>query len=669
MSNFIEFRKALQERLEMMGDQLFVVDIDKDVVWDHYLVSFPEGTNPLYKERTEHDCNCCKQFIRDIGRVVAIKNRKLISIWDVEIVGEYSIVAEALSKLVKNNPIKDVYFHESKKVGVARTHQQLEDGNIKPWEHYHAVLPGACVLTNGSIPTKKAEFRSNFDVLKRSLGELSLDSAETVIELIDQNSLYRGEEHKATLNLFVKTKNTFDKLSEANKDLYCWKTSLELKGASKIRNTVIGTLLSDLSEGKPLEASVKSFEAKVAPTNYKRPKALVTPGMIKKAQAKVEELGIQDSLARRHAVTSDLTINNVVFADRTAKQEMNVFDEMLGDVTANVDSLKKVEEIGIESFINDVVPKADTIEMLLEGRHKGNLMSLIAPVHAEAPNILKWDNNFSWTYNGEVTDSIKERVKAAGGNVEGVLRCSLSWFNSDDLDIHVQEPKGGTHIYYGNKRSLSSGSLDVDMNAGGNHNDKDPVENIIWTNKNRMPEGEYKVVINNFSKRNTTNVGFEVEIEFEGETKTFVYNKEVSDRRDVVVATFNYSRDTGIKIITSIGDTSRPEDIWDVRTTTYQKVNMIMNSPNHWDDNHSGNKHTFFMLEGCANPDSARGFYNEFLSDTLHDDRKVFEVLGSKMKVPESDEQLSGVGFSSTLRNHAYFKVKGSFSRIVKVNF
>ena len=96
---------------------------------------------------------------------------------------------------------------------------------------------------------------------------------------------------------------------------------------------------------------------------------------------------------------------------------------------------------------------------------------------------------------------------------------------------------------------------------------------------------------------------------------------------------------------------------------------MIMNSPNHWDGQTTGNKHYFFMLEGCKQEGGARGFYNEFLTDDLRDHRKVFEVLGSKMKTPESDDQLSGVGFSSTQRNHVFCRVAGSFTRTIKITF
>ena len=82
-----------------------------------------------------------------------------------------------------------------------------------------------------------------------------------------------------------------------------------------------------------------------------------------------------------------------------------------------------------------------------------------------------------------------------------------------------------------------------------------------------------------------------------------------------------------------------------------------------------GNKHYFFILDGAHNDSQARGFFNEFLTDDLRDHRKVFEVLGSKMKCEKSDNQLSGLGFSSTQRNHVFCKVRGSFSRTIKITF
>ena len=75
------------------------------------------------------------------------------------------------------------------------------------------------------------------------------------------------------------------------------------------------------------------------------------------------------------------------------------------------------------------------------------------------------------------------------------------------------------------------------------------------------------------------------------------------------------------------------------------------------------------MLDGCLNDGKARGFFNEFLVDELTQHRKVIEMVGSKMKTDHSERQLSGLGFSSTQRNSLLCRVKGSFSRVIKIIF
>lgn len=91
--------------------------------------------------------------------------------------------------------------------------------------------------------------------------------------------------------------------------------------------------------------------------------------------------------------------------------------------------------------------------------------------------------------------------------------------------------------------------------------------------------------------------------------------------------------------------------------------------PNYWDEQGIGNKHYFFMLDDCKNPEPVRGFFNEYLNSELTPHRKVFEVLADKMKTPYQEHQLSGLGFSSTMRNSVIVKVDGTFSRTLKVNF
>jgi hypothetical protein len=95
----------------------------------------------------------------------------------------------------------------------------------------------------------------------------------------------------------------------------------------------------------------------------------------------------------------------------------------------------------------------------------------------------------------------------------------------------------------------------------------------------------------------------------------------------------------------------------------------MMLSPNFWDGKGVGNKHYMFFLDGCKNDGSARGFYNEFLTPELEAHRKTMEIVGSKMRTEESNNQLSGLGFSSTQRNSVLCRVKGTFTRTIKVMF
>jgi hypothetical protein len=666
--SFKVFQEAISKQFESLsGQELFYTDVSRDEIWDTYLHSYPEGSNPMFKERTEHDCNCCKQFIRTCGSVVKVnQDGSRSSIWDVTIGGYpvYQAVADAMSALVKSKPIVNVFKHYERSLGRVAHHVVLKDGTTTKFFHFHHTLPSLQVMAKDKIDSYKGLNTANKQVLERSVKEITDESVDVVLDLIGQNSLYRGEEHKSILTLLKQLKREYK--TADNKDSYLWLKSISLGGAAKIRNTVIGTLLTDISEGVDLEVAVKSFETKVAPTNYKRPTALVTKGMIDKAEKMVAELGIEESLYRRYAVAEDITINNVLFADRSLKKVMGVFDDLKGTAKEKQPDLSKVQEIGIDEFIANVVPNASSIELYLENSHVNNLVSLIAPVHPEAKGIFKWGNNFSWSYNGEVTDSIKERVKAAGGSVTGDLRASLSWYNHDDLDLHALTPSN-EHIYFCARiGAKTKGKLDVDMNAGGRYS-REPVENITWDKKETLTEGVYKIYVNQYSQRESKDVGFELELEFMGTVWNFVYDKVV--KGNVPVVEFKYSKKDGIQIISSLPSTTKSKQAWGVDTCAYRKVSTIMHSPNHWDGEQTGNKHWFFMLEGCTNPDSSRGFYNEFLSNDLMEHRKVFELLGSKLKAPYSDKQLSGVGFSSTKQASVLCKVGGTFNRTVKIKF
>lgn len=666
-ANFSVVKTAVAKQFQSMIDTgLFYVDVDKDVMWATYLAAFSTGDNPVYRERTEHDCSACKSFVRVVGGVVTIKDGRLVSIWDCQADDVYQPVVDALAELVRGHRIANIFLHRESAAGVNKNFEQMTSG-VKTWEHFHVNLPPSAHCKWDAVGPRQSAALADHDVLLRSLMEIDLDSIDTLLELIDQNSLYRGEENRHAVAEFRTLKQAF--VASPDPDLFAWAQSRTALGAvTRIRNTAIGTLLSALAAGEDLEGAVKSFEAMVAPTNYKRPTALVTKAMIEKAKQTIEALGFTSSLERRYATIDDITVNNVLFADRHTKRELDVFDALVSH-TPERKILDKVEEIAIDVFLTKVLPKAESIEVLFENRLTPNLVSLIAPVDPTAKSMFKWPNNFSWAYAGEVADSIKERVKRAGGSVTGDLCCRLAWNNRDDLDLHMIEPGGG-HISYMNKRMRSAcgGVLDLDAN-GGDGMRSDPAENIVYAEHRTMREGTYELKVHQYARRETANGGFEAEVEFDGNALRMAYDKPLAQGTTVDVASIRYTKAKGFEIVKSLPSSQVSKTMWGMPTQTFRRVRAVMLSPNHWDERAVGNRHWFFMLEDCANGERARGFFNEFLNEELNAHRKVLEVVGAKLKTEESERQLSGLGFSSTQHNSVLCRVQGAFSRIVRVTF
>lgn len=133
----------------------------------------------------------------------------------------------------------------------------------------------------------------------------------------------------------------------------------------------------------------------------------------------------------------------------------------------------------------------------------------------------------------------------------GKLRINLQWKTFDDLDLHVYDP-ANNHIYYQAKEATcqnSIGKLDVDANAGSGQT-KTPQENIFWDNE--APEGNYKVEVNFFTKRELNECPFVATIIPElGEPKIYT-SKVIGEKNTVKVVEFSYHKNEGMIIKNSI---------------------------------------------------------------------------------------------------------------------
>lgn len=650
------FAKEIYARLDLMtksGNPIVELDYDGDIA-EVYLENIPKEYNPIFRERRYFDGNYDKRFLRAVGNMAMItEDYKVVSLWDFESKTVLEPARKAMLEAVKECNIKDLFLHFEKWVG-NEPNVDSKDNRII-WEHYLYRLPNSLVEKNDYIPTVKGKYRAEYETLSRSLKEVNIEDLTTVIDLIEDNAIYRGREFLKVLIEWRSDKEEYDKI---NTDEYVW--YITIKGMKKertlfkYRNSVIGSLITDLYEGKDLESAVKSYEAKVAPSNYKRPKALVTTKMVDDAKAKLEELGFLDSIYRAPAKLTDIPTDKVLFTSQEVRS-LSVFDDLKKDATNNITkkvNLKEAKEVGMKEFF-EMLPNVRKIDLYPNIDVNSSKVVMTKPYYEDSLSPFKWDNGFSWTYTDtDSADSITQRVKNAGGNVDGEVRFSLSWDNTDDLDIILENAYTGDMIFFNRKRNLS-GELDIDANFMTIM--ENPVENIYWNSINDMADGKYYVRVNNYTRRTNSDQGFKLQMAVLGEIVTYSCSTNEVNHHEQMLTVYKNGR--SIDII----DVNEKLSKEDISGKQFIEVKNILKSPNAWSDKVIGNEHVIFLADGIEVNFHVRGFFNEQLNATLNEHRKVTEVLGSKLKLSpdkfEGDDIAKGYGFSITSNKNFYLRL------------
>lgn len=676
IDGFAEFRNLMEKHWKEItknNPPIFETDIDKQAFYQFYLDSFPEGTNPMFRKRREFDCCCCHHFLNQIGSVRIYHNGSWTSIWDFDAPYPYNIVCEKMAKEVRRHPLCDRFYIDSPHAGTKYSTEYK--GIVIRWDHFFLDVPNAYVRARANIPALQAEYRDSKSTFARAMNEITEDAISTVYDLICSNSLYRGEEWKNQIEYLLHLKQEYKDKSINQEDFYWIMPTRVPTSLARIRNSSIGTLLINLSEGMDVESAVRAYEHVVAPANYKRPKPIFTKRMLEQAQKDITNLGYLDSLGRRYATLDDIKITNVLFANRDARSAMNApvnpFEALASQAVAKPKNFDNLREISIEEFITTILPSCSTVEAYLENRLTSNLCSLIAPINENSKGMFKWKNNFSWAYSGNLTDSqIRQNVKLAGGKVEGALRFSIQWndldYNPCDYDAHCIEQVAlrPNEIFFGQKRSpLTRGELDVDIIAPDRGTAA--VENIIYPSLNAMPDGSYTFYVHCYSKRGCSKSGFRAEIEMDGQIYSYNYAQEIQNTQKVEVATIQKKGDKLSFAHEYLLSNATNRKVWGLSTNEFVSVSLVCYSPNYWETPGVGNKHYFFMLQNCVSDETPNGFYNEFLNQELSKNRKVLEALGAQMAVRPIDNPLCGLGFSATKHDSLVVKANNQFMRIV----
>jgi hypothetical protein len=644
--NFSDFNKKMQQQfsfLEQSNKRLFVVDIPKNVLFEQYLACFENQT-----ERQFHNCSCCRQFLNNYGNVIGVDaNGNYQTIWDFEATGVYFKIPETLRNLVLASPIKSVFINEKVDFGV-ESNLALKDGKTIQFNHL-SYSPKTSIHKKPNSFLKKSNYYKNYfaeskTMFETALKTLSLEQIDLVLTKIASGDLYRGNQYASNLIGLKQVKLEVN--PDSNRNTIYWELASRLpETLLRIKNTSIGALLEDLSSGMVWEVAKSRYDVKVSATNYRRSTADISSSQIDLTMKKLQESNLMPSLYRRHATILDFPIKNALYFAHENKISGNAVLDAFSNLTSEVkiDPKKDYEVLSFADLL-EKLKLSSSLEIYVSPELESNKVSLLTAREENPEPLFNWDNNFSWTYNNNLTDSLlAERVKAAGGDLEGEVRFSLGWFNTDDLDLGFEFPDGDK-IYFGNK-SCGGGVLDIDMNAYSNLR-SDAVENIVFKKFPKEKPGLYKIYVHNYRKRERTNVGFEFEMALFGETKRFVYAKDVRDGEKTYVAAITISREGEFKVDMNTSLVEVSESVSTTKSKFY-KVNLICKSPNFWDGNKAGLEHIFFFLENYQCNRELIGFFNEYLRSDLNEYRKVFEKLSNQLMVPPSKEpELTGLGFS-----------------------
>jgi hypothetical protein len=698
--NFKRLNEKIQYQFSNLvkTGKLFTVNITGKSLWDTYLSLFDE--NPIWRVNSVHNCNSDRHFFERYANVVAIVDNKIITMFDFDIEGEYKKSIEAVSNRIKKATIDSIFiesFNELKNLGSSVERNKLnsnqsefrlgnektlkeyrnaeeamgkEIGKVYTFNHFNVLLPKQFVdFSTKSYGQILGELNTTRQLFQKGLS-IPLETLELVRDLINQGSLLRGDMYLNKVIEFIKLKKEFNLIPSKEQNNWIW-LNFQTISFARFANELIGVTCIELAEGKDINKVCKDFNIRVDPTNYNKAKSPVTRQMIELAEKTIVELGYENSFERRFATINDIDVSEIKHTnvDNAKEKPVGLFAKA-GVVTTEFNRHKraefdKVETITIDKFMEFVLPNATSVEVFMENRFEDNLVSLFTTQNKSAKNLFKWNNPFSWTYNGNLSGKsfIKDNVKAVGGKLTGVLRCSLQWNDDDtkgivDLDLHCSTPKG--HVYYSSKLdNRTSTWLDIDMVNPS----KIGIENI--TVDTWKVDGVYLFYVKNYSKHNNFK-GFKAEIEVDGNTYNYFVNKSFLENINIATVTV---RNGVVSIEHRIPETSSARNLWNLEINNFHKVNLICTSPNHWGDNNIGTNEYFFMLQDCMTSEPMRAFHIDQLNSELMANRKAIDLLGNYKMIEPSDKQLSGLGFQSTVRDEIILKVKGTHSRVLKIQF
>lgn len=378
----------------------------------------------LPDERQIHDCSACRHFLQRFGGLVTIAADGLTvpALWDPMVTPAFYLRSVgAMANAVANARVIGPFHSGDGTWGTPQTgdwtHMSVKSSRI----YSHPLL------TAGQAMAKK---REDFATVARALSEFSAPMIAQALSAIDSGWLASEQKFQAPLRWLadLHAKRTAAKDRRVRDNLLWLAIATAPDGYCHPRASVIGTLLEDIAAGLDFQTVRARFNAKVHPLQYQRPQAHPSAGNIAEGEKIIATMGLERSLVRRFARLDEcVTIWKPMLPPPPIKVD-GVFSHLVPKDRSDM----KVRPLIIppqtmtwQKFVSTVLPTGECIEVNLMGRMP--FSAFVTAEHADAPNILKWDNPVSWYTYHQPTPPSRWGLAPGWAKVTGIVPASPTW--------------------------------------------------------------------------------------------------------------------------------------------------------------------------------------------------------------------------------------------------
>ena len=365
----------------------------KNPLFVEYLMGIPE------EHRQRFNCDCCYHFIKKFGSLAYLDGEYKIKslIWsNYSEDPKFEKSFESMKNTVESSKIRFGYTSHETQFGFTQWgefnhlnfHAELK--KFKNGEREIGKMISKTIQDHNFVTSSFAQYR---------YGTGFKEALELAVHLFDNHvEVKTRQKHKDTLSKFIQV---FEE----------WRTSKPSKQVTNLiweivtnhtpdiiyfKNGVIGQFIEDLAY-RGQNHAINSFLTNTKPENYLRPTEAPSQQLIDEAKKEFKELGLFDSLTLDFATEED--VQDYFWTPKQEEQETIIkqtpFDNLESkEDKKNVSVEQEVTQGGSLTwnvFKRDVLPKADSIELIFNG-YCNNFVMISKMVNQEAKPILRYDS-------------------------------------------------------------------------------------------------------------------------------------------------------------------------------------------------------------------------------------------------------------------------------------